>query len=193
MNLLPKQKKDEIRKDIFLKFMFAVLAIFSFWAGVMFVLIYNIVFYLDAQITALEEGISAERASQSAKVYQEVEKQISELNTTLLLVDKIRGKGFINSADMLRKVGSTIGEGIFLTNLSYQGDVLTISGHADARDQVLKLKSVLEGGSFCASLTLPIITKEADVDFTLVCSFANDTEKANQDTSHTPPVTDDKE
>jgi len=179
MNLLSLQQKEIIRKEILFKFYFVLLTVFSFWAAVFLILIYSINLYLKIQIPALEGRIAIEKSSEKAAAYGVVEQEITELNAGLFAIDRIRSKDFQETGKILRKVSSVVSEGISFTNLSYQGDVLTISGHADTRDRALVLKSALETDSLCARLQSPVPVKELDVSFTFVCSLT-DVEKNQQ-------------
>jgi Tfp pilus assembly protein PilN len=174
MNLLPQQKKDDIQKEIFLKFLTVILALVSFWSSVILVLILNAILYISAQIPAIEERMVIEQGSTSAQVYEGLKEQINELNTTLAQVDKIRNRGLFDPVVILSEVSSVVPDGITLKNLSYREDVLVLSGHANLREQVLSLKKSLENDALCASVTSAEITQEFDVEFNFTCSLVRD-------------------
>jgi len=171
MNLLPPSQKEVISKEMLFKFYFAVMAIFSLWGIVFLVLLYSINLYLGIQIPAFEKRLEIEKLSQKALAYGTVEQEIAELNASLAQIDAIRGKGFVDAGAILRKAGAMLPEGAYFTTLSYQGDVLSIVGRADTREQALRLKEALEKDSICVSLTSPLLVRQINVDFTFVCNL----------------------
>ncbi len=180
MNLLPPSQKETIRKEMMLKFYFALLTIFSFWGMVFLVLLHSANLYLGIQIPALEKRIKIEKSSQKALAYETVEQKIAELNASLVKIDKIRGKEFGDAGEVLRRAGAVLPEGAYFTTLSYQGDVLSIAGHADTREQALRLKEALEKDSICVSLTSPLIVREINVDLTFVCNLRDGVKKLEE-------------
>ena len=171
MNLLPPAQKEVIHKEMLFKFYFAALATFSFLGIVFLVLLYSINLYLSIQIPALEKRIEIEKSSETSRAYGTVEQKIAELNASLAQIDVIRGKGFVDAGAILRKAGAMLPEGAYFTTLSYQGDVLSIAGRADTREQALSLKEALEKDSICVSLTSPLLVRQINVDFTFVCNL----------------------
>lgn len=183
MNLLPPQQKEALRKEILLKFGFVVLGVVSLWTAILLILIYNVNLYFKIQIPAINARVILENNSKSSIAYKDVEKRINELNAALVQLDRIRGRGFLNLADVLRKLGSVVLPGIFFSSMSYQGDVISISGHADTREQALALKDALEKGSLCVNLTSPVIVKEVNIDFIFVCSLSKQIKTPQIDSS----------
>lgn len=173
MNLLSPEQKEIIRKDILIRFYFALLTVFSFWALVFLVLIHSINLYLEIQVPALGKRIEIERLSERSLAYGLVEQEINDFNTRLAKIEKIRSEGILDIGQILKGTGAKVPDGVFLTNLSYQGDVLSINGHADTRDQALQLKEALEKDSLCASLISPVIVKETDINFSFVCTLTS--------------------
>lgn len=148
---------------------FVFLGITVFWLGIFLILVYNISFYLKIQLPVLEARINVERSSARSVVYKDLEKEINELNDVLGQIDRVRVRGSLNVPEILRKFTTALPEGISFTNLTYQGNAISINGHGDTRADALLFKNVLEKNSLCASLNSPVIVKEINIDFSFVC------------------------
>ena len=173
MNLLPLQQKDAIYKDVLARFFSVALLIVAFWILIFFVLAYNAVFYLNLQIPAIEERLNAESETQKANIVQSVENDISELNEALLRIEIIRKKEAFNFPYILRLVGGAVPGGANLRNITFQSEMMTISGHADERAQVLELEDMLKQEPIFKDLDSPLsnIVKERDINFTFSFSL----------------------
>lgn len=173
MNLLPQQQKDAIYKDILVRVFSVALLVVSFWALIFIVLAYNTALYLNLQMPAIEERLKMERETQKANIVQSVEGGINKLNETLLSIDKIRKKETFNFPYILRLAGETVPKGANLRSITFQNEMMTISGYADERVQVLKLKENLEKESTFKNLISPLsnIVKERDINFTFTFSL----------------------
>ena len=172
MNLLPQNKKEEIRKDIFIRFVFVFEGIILFWLLTFLVLLYNVAFYLNIQTPALEERLERERQTASAKIFADVEENIRELNGAFAQIKKVSDKELFNIPQILREIGGLVPSGISFRNISYHGEIISISGHAETRAQFIDLKDGFKNSSICADLILPV-PGERDIDFSITCILNN--------------------
>lgn len=167
MILLSSQQKDAIQQDIFTRFLLVLSGVLFIWIVTFLVLVYNAVLYLDLQTPAIEERLGAEEKSQKASIVKEVEGNIAELNDTLLSIEEIRKKKTFNFPYILRVLGRAVPEGTSLRSITFQGEKMTIHGHADERQGVLTIKGNLENEPIFANVFSPLanIVKERDIDF----------------------------
>lgn len=172
MNLLPPQQKEFFYKDVFLRFLSVAGLFLVFWIFIFFAIALNIIFYLNIQIPALEARIAYERGTAIAENLEAAEKEITDLNTALIRIQKIRDKSTFDFARALRSLGALTPDGVSLRALTFQGDEsISIVGHAQARDQAVSFKDTLEQKMFCSKVLSPLLVRETDVSFTFGCTL----------------------
>lgn len=172
MNLLPKQQKDAITEDILTRFFALALVFLAFFAVIFLVFSYNIVLYLKVQVPALKERFEQESKTETSKTLLSIEEEFNELNKVLTQIQKARDKRSPNFPKVLRDIGELVPVGVKFRGLSFQGEALNITGHAEARTQALTFKANLEKDSICKNLHSPILVKEKDLDFTFTCTLS---------------------
>lgn len=167
MNLLPPYQREIIQKEIIARLLFVALGIMSFFALIFLVLMYNVLLYINLQTPAVITRLAAEQGTQKANMVELVEKDINELNSALVSIDKIRKKEAFNFPYILRVIGAVMPQGAKVKSITYQSGNLVISGHADERPQVLKLKENLEKEKVFKNINSPLsnIIKERDINF----------------------------
>lgn len=167
MNLLSRRQKDAVMKDVASRFFGVLLALFSFWTLVFLVISYNSVLYLDMQIPSIEERIKQEGVTSKSNIVKTVEEEINTLNKILVRIDRIRKEKLFNFPHILRVIGDIMPEGLELQSISFQGEIISIRGHADKRAGVIELKERLEKEPVFHDVTSPLsnIIKEEDIDF----------------------------
>jgi hypothetical protein len=171
MNLLPPQQKDEVYRDILMRFFPPAFALVAFFAAVFLVFTYNVILYLKVQLPPLTERFEQETKTETSKELLAVEEEFNELNRALLQIQKIRQTRSPDVPEVLRRVANLIPDGAEFKSISFQGEVLNITGHAKTRAQALALKENFEKDSICANIRSPIFVKEKDVDFTFTCAL----------------------
>jgi hypothetical protein len=167
MNLLPPYQREIIRGEIMTRLLFVALGIMSFLALIFLILMYNALLYVNLQTPAVVGRVAAEQGTQKSNLVELVEKDINELNGALLSIDKIRKKESFNFPYILRVIGAAVPEGAKMTNITYREGSIVISGHADQRSEVLKLKENLEKEKVFKNINSPLsnIIKEQDINF----------------------------
>ncbi len=173
MNLLPPYQREIIREAITTRFLFVALGIMSFLALIFLVLMYNVLLYINLQTPAVIGRLATEQGTQKANQVALVERDINELNSALINIDKIRKKESFNFPYILRVIGSVMPKGTKMKSITYQGGNIAISGHADERPQVLKLKENLEKEKVFKNINSPLsnIIKERDINFSFSFSL----------------------
>ena len=171
MNLLPKQQRDILHKDILARFLFAGFVVCSLWAVIFLVSAYNIIWYLSIQSSALSERLEQEQRNETSKSLTLIEKDIAELNATLSQIQRVRAKTPPDFSALLRTLGGLVPSGVRFENVAFHGDSLAIAGHADTRAEAIALKEGLEKDSLCKDVNSPILVKEKDLDFNFSCSL----------------------
>ncbi len=171
MNLLPQQQKDEIYRDILMRFFPPAFALVAFFAVIFLVFTYNIVLYLTVQLPPLEERFAQESKTETSKELLAVEEEFNKLNRALLQIQKARMARSPDVSGVLRALGRLVPGGAKFKSISFQGEVLNITGHAETRAQALTLKENLEKGSICTNVRSPIFVKEKDIALTFTCTL----------------------
>jgi Tfp pilus assembly protein PilN len=170
MNLLPQHQKDAIYQDILLRFFLVVIVIVCFWTLIFLVVAYNQVLYLNTQTPALDQRIAHEQETEVSKTLASIEGEIQDLNSILAQIGGVRDKKSRDYTKVLRSLGGLIPPGVTFSSVSFQGGTMNVVGRADTRALVLILKSNLEE-SICSSISIPVITRETDVDIGFNCAL----------------------
>ncbi|MBI1888929.1 MAG: PilN domain-containing protein [Candidatus Spechtbacteria bacterium] len=172
MNLLSKDQKDALRKDILARFFGVALATLALWGAMFLIFAYTSALYLEVQIPALEERLKNEQRSETSRSLTLVEEEIIKLNAALFDIEKAKNRKSVYSPAILRKIGELVPEGVMLKRLSFKGQSVTLEGQAEQRSDALVFKGKLEKDSICQKLSSPLIVKEKNVDFNFTCAMA---------------------
>lgn len=170
MNLLPTQQKRRVRLEIFYQNI-----IFSGLILILFILILILILggsliFLNFKYHTIEENIAAEqsRIIQNETV-KGMERKVGDLNKELRDLKEIQRKtsnlyGFLDSIsqDLFSEVT------IYTIEIDGKLNKITISGHADTRQELLVIKEKLNNSSQYQNVNFPIsnLTEPSDIDFT---------------------------
>lgn len=180
MNLLPKEKKDILKKGLKLRFLTVLLHVstVAFLIGLIMLLpaYFLVSSHLDA--LALEAGNESETGKNAE---QDILGLPAELNGKLQFFQS-------NTADegvtgSLSKIIGLLPVGVRLDNISFtrrlsdtgSGKAILISGISADRDSLLKFGNALKESREFASVEVPVssFTKERNLDFSINISIAN--------------------
>lgn len=175
LDLLPKQRKTEIRrKRIFRRilrqeFLFA-LPIFLFIA-----ILANIYYLISVQ---RKVTITANTNFASQDKYQELhsyEEKFKQVNETMALLLKIQANHF-HWADVLGRISSTVPEGIYIGEFSTKNYKILLVGKSKNRDILLNFKNDLESDSCFENVNVPLsnLVVKDNIDFQIDFSVKRD-------------------
>ena len=90
------------------------------------------------------EKMEVELGCSIIKFLSGTEEEISELNDVLKRIDQIRSEDPSNFPLILRRIGATVPEGTILEEVIYRNKTIVLEGHADLREQYVKMESNLK-------------------------------------------------
>lgn len=170
LNIIPLELKHEIKRVK----LFDMIKRFSFWL-VSFLLIYAAIFISsDLILKKYNEDTIASQASVGKNSTEYIEK-VKNINEQINKVAQIQ-ENFISFSDFLIMITKNINPGIKVDQLSVEKEtsIFMLSGTADSRDSLLKLKSDLESLAVFEELSLPInnLLKKDDISFTITAKIS---------------------
>ncbi|HCP08650.1 MAG TPA: hypothetical protein DIT25_02545 [Candidatus Moranbacteria bacterium] len=156
INLIPPYRKEEIRKasrlrsvirwELELIFMLAVFAVFL--AGINHILRFS--------LSAVNSNFSiAIKDNTQYKIIEKHDNEINEINNAVADVAKIQ-KDQMYWADFLHSFSLAVPDGIKVSDLSSKNYSIYLSGEADTRENLLRLKDKLTEDSCFSEVNLPL-------------------------------------
>lgn len=170
LNILPTELKQEI-KQVKLFYMLKRMGILLAY----FLVIYAVMLVSSNQILKkYSEDTFSNQASIGKNSLEYIEK-VKNINEQVNNVAAIQ-KEFSPLSDFLVQVTDNLNEGIKISQLSIEKDtgVFVLSGTADSRDSLLKLKSSLESLDSLSEISLPInnLLRKDDINFTITAKIS---------------------
>ncbi|PIR73892.1 MAG: hypothetical protein COU40_00120 [Candidatus Moranbacteria bacterium CG10_big_fil_rev_8_21_14_0_10_35_21] len=168
LNLIPDEKKDEIKSKIRLKNSLVWEAKFLGIFLVFFLILISINYILKINLTAVSAGenlgVSQEKIEEIARYESDVKKTNSELAN----IDKIQKKQFYWSKFFL-KLDQVFDSSITLSSIVTHDYRVVLSGQAAERDKLIEFKEKLVQEECFQKVDLPLsnLTLKQDVDFTI--------------------------
>ncbi|HNW71434.1 MAG TPA: hypothetical protein PKZ36_00980 [Candidatus Paceibacterota bacterium] len=174
INLIPIEEKKKIKID----FYFRLLSVF--FVVLSFSILISSVSIMPAYISSLEKknSVNKKLEAQKSEVMPEIDKQaqvaIKDLNTRLSVIEKAISNKYVFSQNIINEVLLKQETGIKITRIFYENDkfkgrVVTVSGIASSRQQLLLFRKAFENSGAFKSIDLPIsnFVKGSDIQFTL--------------------------
>jgi len=171
LNIIPAELKQEI-KHIKILQLFKRLGFLL----VSFILVYAAVFVASSQVLKrYAKDVFANQASIGKNSTEYIDK-VKNINEQINSVAKIQ-ENYIPFSDFLLDIFKKINQGVKLNQLTIDQETgnFTLSGTADSRDSLLKLKTDLESSGLFSELDLPInnLLKKDDINFTISAKLKN--------------------
>lgn len=155
LNLLPEEKKEEIkRKKIFLKVIRNEL-IFSIPIVAFFLILFTINFSLEIRMRGMEEGFSAGNSQAESKELESYEEKFSEINSKITAISGIQ-KNHLNWLGVFHKINDTLEDGIYLSDLATDDWKISLVGKAKTRDNFLKFQENIKGQGCFSDVEAPL-------------------------------------
>lgn len=177
LNLLSPEKKKKLKeKETLFAFRYAAYFCLVFLV-INFLLFYGAKLYLDHKLTSLKNEVSQTTLNLPSGQGTALNSTIEQINDNIILIASVQ-TDYTEWSDYLADFTALVPANISLTQLSLNqesGDI-QISGHADLRDDFLKLKSNLDQTKIIADLNSPLsnLIKKDDVNFVLSAKIVLD-------------------
>ncbi len=165
LNIIPIQLKKEIKNakvfELLRRMVFFVIS---------FVLIYAAIFISSNQILHRYAKDTFSNQESIGKNSTEYIEKVKNINEQIDNVAKVQ-KEFVPFSDFVLEITEKINPGIKINQLTIDKETnnFILSGTADSRDSLLKLKSDLEALGYFYELNLPInnLLKKDDINFSI--------------------------
>ncbi|MFA7319557.1 MAG: PilN domain-containing protein [Parcubacteria group bacterium] len=169
LNLIPPNKKEEIKKNKRLKTAIKSEVVLTVLLVGFFIVLLSFRYILDVGLSG--EAIlnsEIEKADQFEKI-KDYNKQFNEAN------DQIKQIALIDQSQLywsrvFVKISQLIPAGIAVDSLETENYMVTLSGHADMRGDLIGFKSGLESEDCFSDVDLPLsnLVDKADAEFKIV-------------------------
>lgn len=166
INLLPDQKKEEIREEKRFRVIIGEESSFLFPVVLLIAILFAIQLILGIQ----GEGIGrAFENNQSQEKYQELKKyedKFQALNAKIALISKVQGQ-HLEWAGALVKLSQSVPEEIYITGVATKDYRLFLIGRAKTRDRLLEFQGMLNNSECFAGVNMPLsnLVSKDNVDF----------------------------
>lgn len=168
INLLPEEKKREVRKKkqyhliVWQSLLFGCLLVF--YLGILL----GIRFMLDFQLKGLENIDAIEAKGQAFQEIDAAEKKFQEVNAKIGELTKFRQEHILWSR-LFVEMDRLIPEGILFDKVSTTDRKVSVSGKAETRDILLKFQEKLNGSECFRDARVPLsdLFSQKDIDFQL--------------------------
>ncbi|EKD46436.1 MAG: hypothetical protein ACD_67C00237G0003 [uncultured bacterium] len=175
LDLLPKQRKSEIRRKKIFRILLREEALFLLPLLLFIIILLNVYYLISVQH---DISIAAHSSIESQEKYQELnlyEEKFKQVNETASLILKI-SDGHLHWGKVFDKMNGIIPEGIALTGFSTKNYKIFLIGNAKDRNILLNFKEKLSSDQCFEDVNVPLsnlVVKE-NVDFQMDFSIKQD-------------------
>lgn len=184
INLLPPEQKDALHKRIVFRLLMEQLVYVIIIIGILFAGLLTIHLLLRSDITSAEDKIMQQ---EQAEDYRDVQEALTVFKETNLDVRKMQQlqSGHVSWTPALRLLTDSIPRSVNVTSFITEDTLMTISGVARTRDDVVLLKKAIDsakiGDAQCFTKTLipdESLVAAANSPFSLQLTISEDCLKA---------------
>lgn len=178
INLLHQSEKKKLKNEFRMRVavvIAAALCMIELWSGIVFALIYQIVYTNTKRVaTALEQ-----KRMHAPSGGEDLQRELAAITNDIKLLDHTDGARGMLPSELLEALVGKKPAGIRFTSFAYgkpQGDpALQVSGVADSRDDLIYFQRLLKEDKRFKEVRYEqsFITKKADIDFRMTISITN--------------------
>ena len=175
LDLLPQEKKNEIKRRKIFRIILREEFLFSLPIIIFIVILFNVYYLLNIQYSSALAASSINKAQEKYRELSSYEEKFIKVNESVDALTKIQGSQ-LHWINVLRELSLVTPDGIALSDLSTKNYQIFLLGKADSRDDLLEFKSKLDVSACFQSVNVPLsnlVVKE-DVDFQLDFTVAQD-------------------
>jgi hypothetical protein len=165
LNLLSSRKRNHLQKMIFFQFTRNILEM------TLFVLCISGIALLGGR-SILQDHFNdlTTQIAQTTNKYADTNKKIQDINKILLTTEKIQRNYFIWTP-VMTEISSKIPKNIVISHLNVdnKNKVITFTGKAPTREDLLNLQEQLESLSFIETIEIPVsaLTEKENIPFSI--------------------------
>lgn len=175
LNLIPPNKKEEIRKSRRLRIAIRTEIALTIIAVVFLAVLLSFSYSLELDLAG-ENMLNSEieKADQFEKI-KNYDNQFAQANERIAQVAAI-DQAQIYWSKIFKKISQLILPGIEVRSLSIDQNYVTISGLSDTRDSLIEFKGKLEEDACFLDIVLPLsnLVDKVDVDFRIIFKVKED-------------------
>jgi hypothetical protein len=169
LNLLPEEKKDAIQNRLRSRFLLWQLFLVFVLEVFYFSMLVSTYFVLDYQLKSLKglETTSPLASTEDEKRLNTYEKKFEQTNAEVESVARIEAI-HLHFSQVFRLLDPLLVDGVTINELATNEFVVSVSGRAAKRDDLLRLDERLKGSTECISnVNIPIsnLFSQKDIDF----------------------------
>lgn len=175
LDLLPKERKDELKRGKFFREILREEFLFFLPIVVFVIILLNIYYLLSIQHNA---SVAAKSQTESQDKYQEInsyEEKFKNVNENAAKLIKIQ-QGHLYWAGVFNKFGEAMPDGISISDFSTKNYDIFLVGKAKNRDTLLNFKNRLEADKCFININVPLsnLVVRNDVDFQIDLKVSED-------------------
>ena len=166
LNLLPKNRKKKIKNRKILKLfvwqegmlIFSVIFLFGITIGISKI--------IDVRMDLADTQISVDSSEGNYAEIKKYEEALGKTKLDMKIIDRIQ-KNNINWVPVFREINKNIPEGVSISSILNKEYKISMTGIAESREQLIRMKSQMEGNECFKEVAIPIndIVLKNDIDF----------------------------
>lgn len=180
LNLLPEEKKEEIkRKKTFLK-VFRNELVFSVPIFAFFVILATISFSLRERAKEIERVYGMDNSQREYKELENYENSFGEINGKINDISKLQ-KGHNNWGNIFYKLNNIVPEDVYLSDFVTTDYKISIAGKAKTREDFLKFQEKIKNEECFSDVEVPLsnLVSKEDVGFQINFKIKKDCLKSS--------------
>ncbi len=171
LNLLPVEKKSEIRRQTYFRMIVAQGSGIIFLGSFYCCMLLGISVLLSSQLSLAQSLLSNDGASavSGKKEIESYEKTFQDTNKQVLEISRLLGE-HVSWTHFFRVIGDATPQGVLYTKMLARNDLsFSASGTASNREALLALESAMNNSDCFSNATVPLSDKlmKEDIDFQL--------------------------
>jgi len=166
LDLLPQERKDELKRKKTLAVIIRHELLFLFPIGVFIVILTNVYLILGIEESNLKVADSGQQSQGEYKQLHDYENTFNQTNNLVIFLSRAQAQ-HIQWSRLLTSISSVAGNNITLTELSTKDYHVMVSGKAKTRDDLITFRDAM-GNSGCAdNVNVPLsnLVASTNVDF----------------------------
>lgn len=182
LDLLPKQKKNELRRKKIFRRILSDEFLFLLPVVLFILILFNILYLLSFEQKTSSTINSQTQSQDKYQLLTTYENKFKEVNENASLLLKIQD-GHLYWSNVLERVSETLPAGIAITDFSTKDYRIFLIGKAKNRDTLLNFKSNLEANACFSDVVVPLsdLVVKDNVDFQMDFSVNSDCLKNKND------------
>lgn len=154
LNLLPEDKKAFLKERVRSRFVFSQMLMVLFFHGMYVLILVGAFFALEHNESSFQGVTQQLESKESHKELLEIEKKFQEANKKVEIATKLNGEHF-HFTKLLLILDRIFPTGVTLSSVSTKDYLVSLSGKATERSDIVLLEKNLNGESCFTSIDIP--------------------------------------